>query len=180
MVKVTCRSSPLIVAGACIVMLSFAHAAVPYGIDINSALFTVSINNLDMTGNLLPVNTVASDESATDIERLLHSQASNWLARKPTTATTERFLEFTGYAAPGDSELHQLAGPIDVAVLAEPGTTQAETKVVLPSGAGPEPAPLGFLGLGLIALALARRKNKTRALPDMQTLTLPSRLATAG
>ena len=138
-----------------LVMLTPAQASIQSSIDIDTASFTISAKDLQITRDLIPL-----------------PPNSAWLELRRNSF---RLSPIMGFAGKPIATARRVSFKIDprhpslaLPKASPPPTTQ---KAALPVSSVPDPAPLGFLGLGLIALGLARRRKKfEQALPGTEKL----------
>jgi MYXO-CTERM domain-containing protein len=134
-------------------MLSAAQAAVPANIDIDTASFTISSSDLQITRNLIPL-----------------PPDSAWFEQRRSSIRLSPIVGFAGKPiAPARRVSYDLEPPQSLALPNAKSPQAIDQQVALPASSVPDPAPLGFLGLGLIALGLARRrKRRLLALPGTE------------
>ena len=140
---------------SCLILITPAQASIQSSIDIDTASFTISAKDLQITRNLIPL-----------------PPNSTWLEQRRNSF---RLSPIMGFAGKPIATARRVSFKIDprhpslaLPKASPPPTTQ---KAALPVSSVPDPAPLGFLGLGLIALGLARRRKKLeQALPGAENL----------
>lgn len=163
----------LLACATLLCMLSAAQASVASSIDIGSANFTMSEDNLQITGGLTHSSPYQSLPSAS---------ASAWLDLRHNSIRLSPVMGFTDKPVAPARRVRVQADVIEVFPGAIP-MVPAVQQAALPAAGDsiPDPAPLGFLGLGLIALALARRRRRIAqvATPSQEDELEPEPIALA-
>lgn len=162
----------LLACATLLCMLSAAQASVASSIDIGSANFTISEDNLQITGGLT---------HSSQYQALQSASASAWLDLRHNSIRLSPVMGFTDKPVAPARRVRVQADVIEVFPGAIPVAAVQQAALPAAGDSIPDPAPLGFLGLGLIALALARRRRRIAqvATPSQEDELEPEPIALA-